>query len=65
MRQWTALGRLRRGYPQYFVQGERVTKRQYLRACQTDPTLPIRRAQDDQPERPLPASVMSQLAAND
>lgn len=65
MRQWTAQGRLRRGYPQYFVQGERVTKKQYLRACQTDPTLPIRRAQDDQPERPLPASVMSQLAATD
>jgi len=41
MRQWTAQGRLRRGYPQYFVQGEKVNKRQYLRACRTDSTLPL------------------------
>lgn len=56
-RQWTANGKLRRGYPQYFVQGERVNKRHYVQACRADPTLPPWRAEDDQPQRPLPPGV--------
>ena len=53
-RQWNDAGRVKRGYPRYFVRGERVTKRQYLRAAAEDPTLPPFRPADNRPERPLP-----------
>jgi hypothetical protein len=53
-RQWNAQRRLRRGYPRYFVQGQRVTKRQYVRACHHDPTLPPFVADDNQPFRSCP-----------
>jgi antitoxin component YwqK of YwqJK toxin-antitoxin module len=57
MRQWNDQGRLRRGYPQYFVNGAKVTRRQYLRACQDDPNLPAWRKEDNEPQRLLPPDV--------
>jgi antitoxin component YwqK of YwqJK toxin-antitoxin module len=39
-REWHWSGKLRRGYPKYWVHGEAVTKRQYVQAAQKDPTLP-------------------------
>jgi len=51
-RQWNELGRLRRGFPRYWLTGERVTRREYERACATDATLPPLRARDDGPARP-------------
>src|SRR5262249_40094275 len=42
-RAWNNRGRLRRGYPQFFIRGVRVTKRNYLRACEQDPSLPVYR----------------------
>jgi antitoxin component YwqK of YwqJK toxin-antitoxin module len=56
-RQWNRQGRLSRGYPRYYVNGQRVAKRQYLRACLTDPTLPPFDAADNDPHRPLPPGV--------
>lgn len=56
-RQWNPQHKLRRGYPQYFIHGQRVTKRQYLRACVTDPTLPPFVAEDNNPTRRLPRRV--------
>ncbi|NOK63791.1 MAG: hypothetical protein GFH27_549283n23 [Chloroflexi bacterium AL-W] len=56
-REWNASGRLRRGYPHYFVLGNRVNKRQYIRACQQDPTLPPFNADDNEPTRQLPDGV--------
>jgi hypothetical protein len=50
-RQWNVRGRLRRGYPAYYVRGERVSKRQYLRAASADPTLPPFRGEDHLPGR--------------
>jgi len=50
-REWNARAGLRRGYPQYFIRGARVTKRDYLRACQQDPSLPVYRKEDDIPKR--------------
>src|SRR6266542_4476725 len=41
-RVWNPRGRLRRGYPQYFVIGRRVTKQAYLRAELVDSSLPYR-----------------------
>ncbi len=54
-REWNAKGRLRRGFPQYFVNGEKVTKRRYGTAQKHDPFLPQFRAIDNDPHRePLP-----------
>lgn len=56
-REWNQAGRLRRGYPQYFVAGQRVSKRQYERACRQDPTLPPFKAEENSPTRELPEKV--------
>ena len=53
-REWNLRGRLRRGYPQYFIQGVKVTKRDYLRACQRDSSVPVYQERDDSPERTPP-----------
>jgi hypothetical protein len=50
-RAWNRGGRLRRGYPQYFVRGVRVTKCKHLLACSQDPSLPPYRHEDDIPRR--------------
>ncbi|WP_263354013.1 toxin-antitoxin system YwqK family antitoxin [Acidicapsa acidisoli] len=56
-RLWNSEGRLRRGYPQYWVKNERVSKRQYLRACTQDPNLPLFREIDNLPQRKFPSEV--------
>jgi hypothetical protein len=53
-REWNARGRLRRGYPQYMIHGRRVSKRQYVNAAVSDPSLPPFREADNAPQRPLP-----------
>lgn len=60
-REWNEAGRLRRGFPQYFVSGAQVTKRQYLKACASDPTLPPFRQQDNSPSRAFPPKVVKHL----
>jgi antitoxin component YwqK of YwqJK toxin-antitoxin module len=60
-RQWNEQGRLRRGYPRYYVDGERVSKRRYLRACAARPELPPFREQDQRPERDFPPQVARHL----
>jgi hypothetical protein len=37
-RSWNREGHLSRGYPRYWVNDTRVTKRQYLRECANNPT---------------------------
>jgi antitoxin component YwqK of YwqJK toxin-antitoxin module len=59
-REWNTRGRLRRGFPRYYVNDRRVTKRQYLRACRTDPMLPRYRAEEDDPHRKLPPEYLAQ-----
>ena len=56
-RSWNSQGRLRRGYPRYWVSNMRVTKRKYLRACANDSNLPLYREQDNSPARKFPAAV--------
>lgn len=53
-RLWNDAGQLSRGYPRYWVRDQRVTKRHYLRAAQTDATLPPFCEQDNQPRRRFP-----------
>ncbi|NTU80110.1 MAG: hypothetical protein HGA45_12010 [Chloroflexales bacterium] len=56
-RQWNDKGRLRRGFPRYFVDGEQVTRRQYERACRADVTLPSIVPEENLPGRQLPAAL--------
>jgi hypothetical protein len=60
-RSWNCQGRLHRGYPRYWVNDVRMTKRQYLRACAKDPTLPSFRKTDNRPQRRFPAEVIANL----
>ncbi|MBI3241640.1 MAG: hypothetical protein HYZ49_05040 [Chloroflexi bacterium] len=56
-RRWNAQGRPRRGYPRYYVRGERVNKRQYELACASDPSLPKFREVDNAPQRKFPPEI--------
>jgi hypothetical protein len=53
-REWNDHGRLARGWPRYFIHGERTDKRRYTRAQHFDPTLPSFRSEDQFPNRTLP-----------
>jgi hypothetical protein len=64
-RRWTGR-KLHRGFPQFHINDEKVTKREYLRAARTDPTLPPYDPEDDSPRRipltptrPSPAACAS------
>jgi len=61
-REWNAKGRLRRGFPQYFIADRKVTRRQYLRACKSDPMLRPYRVEDDDPRRELPSAYLAHKA---
>lgn len=56
-RSWNDAKKLRRGYPRYWIKGERVDKRTYLRAAENDPTLPPFRLKDNSPRRRFPAAI--------
>jgi antitoxin component YwqK of YwqJK toxin-antitoxin module len=60
-RQWNAVGRLARGYPKYFVGGQRMTKRQYLKAAAADPALPLFKAKENRSARTFPPDVAIHL----
>jgi antitoxin component YwqK of YwqJK toxin-antitoxin module len=60
-RHWNSQGRLCRGYPKYWVNDARVTKRQYLRACAKDASLPPFREADNRPQRKFPPEVAAHL----
>jgi hypothetical protein len=59
-REWNARGRLRRGFPHFYVNDKRVTKRQYSTACAADPSLLPYRPEEDDPHRKLPAEYLAQ-----
>lgn len=56
-RQWNLANKLRRGFPRYWINGSRVTKRSYLRAAKTDHSLPPFRLQDNSPRRRFPSKI--------
>jgi antitoxin component YwqK of YwqJK toxin-antitoxin module len=49
-RWWTG-DKLDRGYPQFYILGKKVTKREYLKAAKSDATLPRYDSKDDSPRR--------------
>lgn len=61
-RRWNHRGRLRRGLPRYIVNGQRVTKRQYVRVAALDPSLPPFSPEDNEPFRELPSEHFASLA---
>jgi hypothetical protein len=60
-RMWNDRGRLARDSPAYFVRGQKVTKRQYLRASERDETLPRWREVDNRPARSFPDEISRHL----
>jgi len=60
LREWNGKGRLCRGFPQFYVNGQRLTKSQYLRACQTDQSFPPYDPEQNQPFRTLPSEYLAQ-----
>jgi len=60
-REWNEHGRLHRGFPRYFVNGNRIDKRQYLRAVVADPSLPRFRSEENSPSRVFPAEIGKHL----
>ena len=60
-REWDEKGKLRPGFPKFYVKGESVTRRSYQRACVQDPSLPSFRPRDDKPKRTFPAVVDQRL----
>lgn len=60
LRDWNGKGRLCRGFPQFYVNGERLTKRQYLSAGESDLSIPPYVPEQDQPYRTLPKEYLAQ-----
>ena len=56
-RVWNSRGRLSRGYPKYWIAGETVRKWKYLKAAQTDKTLPAFRVTDNSFRRKFPPEI--------
>ena len=56
-RMWNEEGRLKRGYPKYWIHGKAVRKRAYMRAAANDKTLPAFREQDNLPQRRFPEDI--------
>lgn len=56
-REWNNAGRLRRGFPQYYVAGKLVTKRRYIQACRSDPTLPPFKSEENNPLRAMSKTI--------
>ena len=61
-RMWNEKGRLKRGFPKYWIQGHAVRKRVYLQAAEKDKSLPGYREKDNQPGRKFPIEIDQLLA---
>ncbi|NIT13884.1 MAG: hypothetical protein GTN99_06505, partial [Candidatus Dadabacteria bacterium] len=55
---------LRRGFPQYYINDEKVNKRSYLKPCEKDPTLPKFKEEDNLPRRKFPPEIEKILSFN-
>lgn len=60
-RVWNTAGRLKRGFPRYWLGGRKVTKREYFRKSAADSSLPRFRAADDRARRMFPSEVAKHL----
>ena len=60
-RMWNNKDTLKRGYPKFWIQGQAVSKRVYLKAAKGDSTLPVFRAEDNRPQRRFPPEIENLL----
>ena len=56
-REWNWVNKLSRGFPRYWIKGDRVDKRKYLLAAKKDFTLPPFRLKDNSPRRKFPVAI--------
>ena len=61
-REWSESGKLRRGFPTFWIHGTQVTRRVYVRALASDASLPRLDPRDDAPRRTAPKSVEGHAA---
>ncbi|HLO18209.1 MAG TPA: hypothetical protein VK206_25480 [Anaerolineales bacterium] len=61
-RVWNNKGNLQRDYPKFWIQGQAVSKRIYLRAAQRDKTLPKFQEEDNYPQRQFPVEIENLLS---
>lgn len=54
---WNSERRLKRGYPKYWIKNKQVKKREYLRECARDQSLPPFKEKDNLPARKFPKEV--------
>lgn len=62
-RRWNGRGRLCRDAPRYWINGQRVNKRAYIRAAAKDSSLPVFEEAHQQPIRAFPREVQRALDA--
>jgi hypothetical protein len=62
-REWDDKGKLRPGFPKFYLRGSRVTRQAYEREQSKDPSLPAYRTEDNRPQRSFPPVVDRRLAA--
>jgi hypothetical protein len=62
-REWNSAGKLRSSYPKYWIRGEPVIKRHYVKAAHHDDTLPPFRESDNRPQRGFPPKLQRLLHA--
>ena len=60
---WNGKGKLRRGYPKFYVLDQAVSKQKYLKFLVADRTLPTYREEDNLPHRKLPAKVQALMSS--
>lgn len=56
-RMWNSKGKLRRGYPKFYVADQAVSKQKYIKITIMDKTLPVFREKDNLPYRELPSEI--------
>ena len=61
-RRWNDKGRLKKGYPKYWIQNQTVLKRVYLKAGEQDKFLPKYREIDNHPHRRFPNEIENLLS---
>lgn len=63
-REWhtSETSKLSPGCPKFRVNGQQVDRDAYIAACETDPTLPGYRSEDDSPERDFPPEIIEAMS---
>jgi hypothetical protein len=59
---WNDKNGLKRGYPKYWVQGQKVSKRIYLKVAKEDKTLPKFQDKDNRARRKFPIEIENLLS---